>query len=62
MEVNAQQVLEILNKRAQTEPLIQEIMRSAMFEAAYMAEQATPITSVDEQKHPGEPATDAVEA
>jgi len=48
MEVNAQQVLEILNRRAQTEPLIQEIMRSAMFEAAYLADQATPIQSSDE--------------
>ncbi len=46
MEVNAGQVLEILNKRAQTEPLIQEILRSAMFEAALMARDTTPIQPV----------------
>ena len=47
MEVSAQQVLEILNKRARTEPLIQEIMRSAMFEAAYLAEATDQIRGDD---------------
>lgn len=52
MEINSDQMIEVLNERAQSDPLIKEILRSTAYEVVVRAQSAQVATVEEAEEAP----------